>query len=549
MKKSTIGLACVCMFLLAASCQIPNSVTIKGSPGGRLSLGSPFNFMDERLEDYFTDSKIKEMMGGTGNNVRIFDYTGSDNPNIQTYVVLYPITEMELDLQDYIDNITEDDTSFTHNIPSLAAGNFPYYLTRTGPKPGTTPLADVEPLFTIELPDMAKLVQEISGGSFGLELNYKDDFRDNLQVKIPTLGINDYIQGKVSADGKKLQFVNDGPGSPKIHPQADFKDGKIGIYVKATGPCSGIIAPDMVFDWINATIDTSGNPINDQFPINNKDLEGFLGGGIKFNDAKGYIYIGGLDEDKTDPAYIPPSMTLKKAGTLPNNNIASGNLEDRPHPSFADPVEDIPQHSLANQPFIDLTDVLNESTSNAINLEYNVVINNMVVTKASLDAGEKKKIFADLVILLPMEFKVTTASSYGNDYARLQLKGLPEELGNDGKDLFQREPGEENNMFEMLNMVKITLSKTRNDILGGDIYILISPSKAGPFKIADGEFVEFDPVSLQQIPFVPRFEILVKKNTAGDALFGLKRKTSDNATFDFSLTIEAKVDINQTISF
>jgi len=88
--------------------------------------------------------------------------------------------------------------------------------------------------------------------------------------------------------------------------------------------------------------------------------------------------------------------------------------------------------------------------------------------------------------------------------------------------------------------------------LDGEIYISVSAKdKSGLLDLRlDNPSVEFDIDNLPP-PFIPRFEFLLKKDTSGSAPFSFKRKedpANNKATFDFSLAIQAKTGINQTIS-
>ena len=552
MKKSTIGLACVCMYLLAASCQIPESVTLRGNPGVHLPLGSPFDLMDTRLEEFINFGQIKEMMGGGDDGVKIYEYTGPTvDSDVEAYVILYPITDMDLDLQEYIDSKTED-SDFTAKIPLSITnpdGNFPlngYHIFRSANntvehEPVVNAATDdADPLFTIELPDMAKLVKEVTGGPFGLDLDYQDDFYDHLRISIPDLGIPNYIQGSdvTTDDGeRKLRFVNNAP-SAMLYPQRDFINGTISIYVIAMGPCDGTIEPKMVFEWETATVDASNNPIKDTLTIDNSALAGFFGGGIEFKEAWGYVYAGGIEDNA--------QMTLRIQGDP--STLTQGPLTEETRPSFSDKFnQPIPQDSLTQR--IDLANVLNRSTASAITLEYDLSIDEMHIVN---DDDKTKKIFADLVILLPMAFMANTSISHVNvqdaqNYAKLDLQGLFPKTGQE--DLFQR-TGSDDDLFSAIKTVNFVLSNLKNEILGGEVYIMVSAGAGVPNKLLNlqekSPSAEFDISNV--LPFAPQFDILLKKNTPNGALFWLKRKTSENAAFDFSLAIQAKTGINQTIS-
>ena len=61
MNKVILG--CICSFLIT-TCEMPEKITVKGSPGLYVPLGSPFTGMKEgeRLEDLISPDKIREMM-------------------------------------------------------------------------------------------------------------------------------------------------------------------------------------------------------------------------------------------------------------------------------------------------------------------------------------------------------------------------------------------------------------------------------------------------------------------------------------------------------
>ncbi|MDR0303140.1 MAG: hypothetical protein LBI04_12615 [Treponema sp.] len=353
MKKVLLGFLCLVGIM---SCDIPQSVTIKGTPGVYLPLGSPFNKLEEgeRLEDRISSAKIREMLDklGDGEQKRnIYDYRGSlVGNNVQAYVVHYPIIEMKLDLQDYINDamIDEDDTKFSYTIeanlsdPLYFLQNYPdgAYLTGHGPreindpinysdepKDPNNPLLN-DPLFKVSLGDMAKLVKSVEVNEIGLEMTYTSELADNVLVRIPAFGINTYISGTKDNIKNTLQFVNTTPTEFIPKPKSEGGDltdnNEIEIFVIVTGSCSGTIEPEVVFEWEEAEIDTSGEPVQGEQTIKN-ELGDILGEGVKFKEVTGYIYV---DIEGNDSA----SMKL----TYGNNTLASGALTSKVRPDFPD---------------------------------------------------------------------------------------------------------------------------------------------------------------------------------------------------------------------
>jgi hypothetical protein len=548
MKKLTIGLLCLTGAMLGffLSCEIPQSVTIKGQPGVYIPLGNPLNGLDEdqRLENYISTAKIREMMdsSGTTSNLAIYDYRGYDDPTVQTYIVHYPITELKLDLSEYINDVVNDDnTTFSYTIPTeittisadLFISNFPNgaYLTGNGPQ-------DVEgaPLFLVSLVDMAKLVKEVNGGPFGLEMDLGIDssFKENIWVKIPAFGINDYVQG--IAEGGKLKFAKtpvDGKFIPKQQPEGHLNENdELEIFVKATGICSGTIAPDIVFEWTTAIIDTSDNDsLKGEFQLENS-LGEFLGNSVHFKDVQGFIYVNGVDSATT--------LTLTVDGTTLGS--ANQTLLNKSRPALMESIIELPAQSLAAP--IPLASLLNSNAA----LGYQFKIPEMTITN-NVDLGS---ITVDLVVLLPLDFMVTAQSSMP-DYVKLDLGDIFPDTGND--DLFFRE-GKGDDLFDNLESVTILLKNVQNTVIESKISILVTDSDgySGKFDLTEGGKLELEMDDLPY-PFNPRFEIILEKD---DGAIGKK----DYATlkilreilaipriFEFSLALEAQADINYKIKF
>jgi hypothetical protein len=549
MKKMTIGLLCLIAIM---SCDIPQSITVKGSPGVYLPLGSPFSRLDDtdRLENRINPDKIKEMLSKSETDdtaeVEIYDYQGPDvNHNVQAYIVHYPIVAMKLDLQKHIDDAAkiDDETHISHTLepiidsPSFST-QFPQgaYLTGTQGPQKTEDRSN--PLFKVSLANMTKLVKEVRVTMIGLEMKYDNDvFAQNVLIKIPAFGINDYIPGS-PVNGNKVQFFNDQKN--KFTPKPESKGGdlneknEIEIFVKVTGPCSGTIVPEMILEWTDATVYASDDDsIKGTHTIKN-ELGEFLGEGNSFEKVTGYVYMHDLDK---------ASMSLN----YNNKPLAAGSLESVNRPNF--PIEgEIPVHSLDSESSIDLTEVfLSEAT-----LSYEVKIETWEISNDQ--TTREKTITADLIILLPLEFKITALSPDMPDYARLELKKLfPEPKGGD---LFMRTG--KNNSDDLLNnldTVKITLKNFQNDITD-DFHLLIasgnyrnsidlsSQDNHEPSLKIDWEDIPY--------PFSPKFEILLEREKKIDgqyenyALLKIKRQPP-NPKFDFILTVEATANINHTM--
>jgi len=539
MKKSILGLVCL---ILAMSCDAPQSVTVKGKPELRMSLGSPFSKLEEgeRLEDYISTAKIREMMGDQ-EDIAIYDYQppGSSS-DIQTYIVHYPLVEVQYDVTEYVTNAFSDTERVQpYPIPNVTSFPGTFYLTGNGPStdPGT-------PLFKIPLADMSKQVISVDGTAFGIELDYSLAFENNLRLRIPAFGI-DYTQPGIK-DGDKLRFVNS--AKTEFLPPTDLPLGELEIYVQVLGVCSGTIDPQPVFEWTKAFVKISGKDgtKEGQYKIENS-LGEFLGAGTQIKEAKGYIYAHGIDDNTTIMLKEVGGAELVTEGTL---------LVQKPRISFADPfTTDLAQqqHSITGSSYIYLTDLLNKPNSST--LEYAITASAMEIRNDG-DQMTGDKITIDLVILLPLEFKITSPSSSTSQaavgYVKLDMgKVFPEPKGND--DLFGRK-GKKDDLFSNINEVTVLVDKFQNTVTGNPLSVLVESTGTTEIGIPFSRRIDLGTDGAKETiasnalpyPFTPKFEILLKKDTNENfATFKIRRKDPNNPPiFDFFLTVEAKTDLN-----
>jgi hypothetical protein len=529
---------------LFLSCEIPQALIIKGKPGVYIPLGDPLKDVKDadRLENYVSNEKIREMMDNSDADTQLslYEYLSSDYAGIQTYIVHYPIEEIQLDLEQYLNEAAEeeDDRTLSYTLPPIIAnpppGSFPaggYYLARgIGPQP-VEGGHEGEPLFLISLGDMAKLVKEVNGGPFGLELhliNSNIDFEDNVWFRIPAFGINDYIKGTPHGIDK-LRFVNTPAGGfiPKKQSQGGHlnENNELEIYVKVTDPCSGIIEPEMVFEWTDAIVDTSDESFTGEYQFTN-ELGDFLGGGVSFKDVKGYIYVN------IDKAHL----TLTDNGSSIINDQL---LTKKVKPIFTDPFTGvIPPQSLAVP--INLTNILNSGNE----LGYDIRIDDMHVT-----SDETLKIITvDLVIVLPLEFKVNTPSSK-TGYVKLELNDMFPKPGKD--DLFLRDSKDDGLLSNLASMT-ILLKNFQNTVIGGEISILVSSGNySGLLGFRQGGKLTLNMKDLP-FPFTPEFGIVIKNDdNQSYGTLKIPRQANSNTPrkFEFNLAVEAQADLDYTIDF
>ena len=568
MKKLIICFSCV-ILLLSCNFQIPQSVTIKGNPEFFLSLGSPFKDK-EGLLDYISPERIKQMMNdaaaGAQSEIKIYEYRGPDvDGDVLSYLLHYPIVEMQLDLFEYVDLVMQSEgvqTSVT--IPDLESygvgGLFP---------PGGLYLdydvilqpndINIIPLFRVPLPEMVKLVKNVKGheGSFGIRIKHKQTFEDYIYACIPTFGIGEivggvknYVKGTKVVDGSDVWLEFSNPSTKTvITPENDLNEnGELDVYVKLMGPCSGDIAIDLVFDWESATIDTSGNGLSGTYEINNS-LGNFLGesGGVEFSKVLGYVYVDGISGSGAHMSLEADSVPLIPGGSL---------LASQSCPEFTGDLFNVkmPEHSLGTDG-IDLAAILNNTSSSTTDLFYQIDITSWEIERANLASGIK--IAADLVVLLPLELRIKTPAAI-NGYVKLDLGDAFDFSNNEGNDLFGRTDGD-GGLFKYLEKVTIILRNLRTTVIDRTKFAVYAKNQDG----TEIGFLDFgldepslsiagnilNPVPFK--PFSPRFEALLKKDAGKD--YGtfriLRLGEGEQAEFDFTLALAAKVGIEETIEF
>jgi len=578
MKKVIVGLICL---LLISSCglEIPQSITIKGSPSLYVPLGNPLagkEFEGKTLVDLISADNIKEMIetSNTDEEIKIFEVSTATinslqttvqsamdgiDPNVLTYMVEYPLDSIPLDLQKYIDKAM-DKKSEGITIPQIegySEGDIvdgPYYIYENGDSWGKYEKQDY-PFIRIPLYDMAKYVKEvtrINGQSFGLKIldNEKNTLLQKyLRLRIPALGIR-YDDAPILDIENNLWFINTAQNETVFKPREDLIDnnnepnGELWIYARITGVCEGTVTPEVVYDWEKAVIDTQDETISKQYAIGNNSLGGIYGGALSFKKVLGYVYMSGMESSSGDAI----SMTVKYSGNEITRNLKfinelkydteSGTVTGNLIPSsFSD----------SNDP-LDMTDFFNDSNEE---FTVDICISELLITN-NKNGGFKPTIDCKLCVLIPLDLKVSAVdggiplpSTYSKDYVPL---GEEFRFGDGTEDLFGRNG--EDNIIKSVGSVDIYLT----DI---DITIMDDPAKLAVLieNQSAYELLKFGKsnasVTLNKNfinpLFNPGFTILVKKdNNQNFGSFKIKRV--DETKFDFNLSVKAnKAELEYTL--
>jgi len=587
MKKVILALVCL---LLINSCgfEIPKSITIKGEPGLYVPLGSPFAGMNDkdRLENLISPEEIKKMIvdgvSASGNLGRINVYEASNSMvvntlgngynNVLTYLVEYQLADMPLNLQTYMDQAIEalnkkEGGISIPDIPPEYEDSVSSYNPRYVTENGDLTENEERPFLRIPLNDMRKLVKEVkrsTDGKFGLKIPVITGIKDNLQIRIPALGINDYIYG--TPEGNDLLFVDES-GEPFVPREQLDENGDLLIYARISGACEGTIVPEIVFDWETAKIDTeaTGNSaFKEEYPIGNSLGKNFPIKGVSLNKVSGYVYMSGIGNNNDSE---PITMTVGIANNVDQVRF----LQDASLPSLTYPDGTV-EGSLTTSSFtIDNNDPLElapvfENDGGVLKVE--ISIPGLEISHdENIDTSIKCKLF----VLIPL---VLNVSDSDNQLPNINVNGnnikqnyVPLDFDNsffdgldDTSDLFGRKDGDgEENIIDSIEYVKITLQKINITIIAPkNLAVLINRHDADASNSAGYQLLEFTegkelPLYSEFIktPFIPKFTVLLKKGTSGidnpGSLRILRTDPTKKPAFDFNLDVTAKTALEYKI--
>jgi len=612
MKKIIPGIVCL---LLITSCdfEMPKSLTVKGSPGLYVPLGSPFVGMkpEERLENLIGPDNVKNMLDGSsaeagiGKELKIYEVDKSlatplkMDPDVQAYVARYPLADMPLNLKKYAEDAMKavnDRRQFTipdlSSLPIPPTSASPVFMTEDGPERTDND----KPFIKVSLVDMAKLVKLVKAEDIlGLEIDYFADLATNLELRIPGLGIETWTKGTATDDNgnpssnpTKLRYYN--PAKRYFYPRVqrdtagtvtqpsdlDAK-GNLLIYAKISGSLQPKThVPSLVFKWEMAQIDTvtgtdNKGSFSGEYPLDN-NLGKFLGEGVSFKRVDGYMYMSGVhvDEDST--------MTIDVYDAKgPEANIIPGysqkhTLNDVSAPVFPKDGEkftadnakfltDPKLMSITDVPQLDMRDILKAESKK---LKVSVQIPGMEIFRDEVEKGDDA-IHLDLLVLIPLELEVSNQIpddiavdlANGDKYVMLDLGDALKKTSKGG-DLFGRKGGEDD-ALKVIKSVEIGIRFSTNDIniiRPGDLAVLVTSNKRKQimeFKNNSRLRLTSKEDGLDEIPFSPVFNVLLEKNKNAAGQYetsgSFKILRPAKPSFDFKLDVTAKAELEYTLDF
>jgi hypothetical protein len=530
MVKSVLKLCLVSVLCFGmAACDIPQSFTVKGSPGLYLPLGSPLE-KNALVKDFLTLENLKKQLGDNPTEVYHYRYAQIDTKfgdvngirDVQTFLVHYPIADL-----DDILNLNQPDISVKIPIPQLVSQMsdefFPY-----------------EVPVSIPLDKMKKWVETIDindGEEDKFSVIILQDaaiLQDSLELKVEKLGISDFKRGTVS--GNDLVFTADTNVD-------DFRPEEEGT-LKGTAKLikkpdrTGDLTVKVSLEWREAVV----------YPPNQGRYEDKIAGlslyklretlgGMWFKDIPAYLFVDNLPKNTTarlswnDGGGDQEIITVNEVNSV----------------LFPAPASDVFTGSLnASFERFSLRDPFNSSRE--LTIKYGIDLPDRV----RVARGDDESVKVDLVLVLPLTFDVSredteTLNIGGEKYLKLDFAEIPE-IEND---LFDRKSDDDPMLIDgvKLSAVTLLLGDVKNNITE-DIFLMVkNRGKNQKLGLKKGEKVNFSGDDLKY-PFKPEFAVLVAAPPGDDSpgIFTIKPLTN-NLEFDFPLILEGRSDFEITGDF
>jgi hypothetical protein len=509
--------------VLFASCnlEVPQSIRVQASPMFRIPvpMGTGMD-TNSFIRPYVSSDAIREKLAGKGgesDKIGVFEYK-NENENAQTYLITYRLFDMDLDLNQYIKEVTPG----VGNVPpfkiareyadkvdfALATlgvygeldddGNLPYGK-------WINPLGSGDESLEIDLGDMKELLSDITfkqeGVTFTLETDSEaaaTELARAIRIRIPQLKIgakddaeNSWVEGTV--DGKIVKFEADETidadtplllltteGAPTSTPDEREASKKIKIELRLVYKvAAGEYKVGFDFNWNTARVYPPYDDLDFEEGAHTGKVPGFnlssyladlgMDDGtegkteVKFETVPGFLFVN----IPSDGTWAGKELKIEidgidgytsgkhKEDDLYDNALGS---PENPKPNWLAEHED---YAITKYEFAKITDM--------DTIQYKLTPPESLVIQNGTD--NNGKITANLAILLPMKFKFTgTAKSYnGENYLPIKFEGLDEFLeGSGDKDgvMKQLEDELKKNDAEITKL-SLQLSNIKNDVIEG----------------------------------------------------------------------------------
>jgi hypothetical protein len=531
--RVTLGLVSALFVAALLSCgmQIPESVTVKGTPGLYVPLGSPFAGSGEgggaaSFSDYLSEAKIREMLGDD-ENMDLVAWDDPDHTGVQAYRVRYRVADINTDLSEYASKLEvgASESDLGGFIPGTGA-----------------PVALPLPLKSMSW------AHSITNVTIGVKLTFLAAV-DLSQVSVVFGGA---ASGGTPAptSGSVTEVTYTSNQIAMFNPETD----EVTAAIKA--PAGVYYKPELVFNWATATIALEDGAKEGAYPINFSSFGSFLGEGTEFAAIDGYLYqhasgsnltiSGTLGASNDKYAMVWEDGTTESVHEV-SDELLWGSDYTRPNPTN-DPDTELK---------IDLTGLFDQG----LTFNYGLNVQEVAINSAESSGTNKSSSQIYLVILLPMKFALTgepalytdmnenPAGFYSGDYRKLDLEML-QGMGGDGSDLLGRSGGGDD-MFSDIEYITLSFYDYSNNIIDG-LFLGITTGEHTQFVPLNTTTLKLNDITFKQAdtayPFAPKFELLVPAGTDATSTFQiLNPGVGKEAKIDFSISVEAKTALDYQV--
>jgi hypothetical protein len=559
------------LFFLA-SCEMPGSIRIKASPTIQIPIPLGEGVDNSFIRPYVNTDTITENLCGENKKVLVADYKDG---TAQTYLITYPLFDMDLDFNEYIKGSGINDTSrvppveISQELSALMeeARRFAEWREHLD-QDGNLPFSSWVPFDTIEidLGDMKSLISDIcldrEGVTFTLEAGSETAARQlqkAIRIKVPQLkigssnyGEDTWVSGNV--DGRKVVFSKKDdatidPDEPVLLLSDGSPDGKAAsqkiliAIMLANTIGAGTYKSELDFNWSSAKVYPQYAESGAfQGEIDGFNLRSYLdelgidGVTVEFNSIPAYLYVKTPDNFATKPKISISGMTA-------NDTVAWPDADKISDPESYNWLLSTPERE--NITKYDFAGVLNNSTEK---IKYEITMPNAVSISRADSTGEK--ITANLAVLLPMTFKfepqfgANTINIAGGDqagtYLPVNFKEMDDFLGsgdsgNSVMDQIDEQLGEGG-----VSNLYLRLADIKNEVTSS-IYLAIA-TKASAAEISPDDYWEIIPIKNDKKSYMIQIENQGSLTGIPDVKFLLKK---DDPLADYTLSIKPQEDANE----
>jgi hypothetical protein len=614
-RTAKFGILAVIMIpalVFLASCEIPQSARIKASPTLQIPVPLGEGTNNSFIRQYTDVGEIRERMKDQeeqGKVISIYEYNSADlmihfgiekpegNNPVQTYLITYPLFDMSLDFDEYLnDTLLDTDKSrvptvdISIGISNLVADRVNWAFQAGNSGGDDLPYSQwVDPFLgnspEVDLGDMKSLLSDIAfnpNTSFSILIGNgdPDELQKAIRIRVPQLKIGgkldtgeaSWVKGVLNADRTELVFKSTGitPNDPLVllsegTPAEKEYSERIDVHVRLVNKIgAATYNSELNFDWYSVKV----KPNDDDKQTS--EFKGFnlgtyltsLGDGVTFENVPAYLYvdtpagIGGFTVEITGVGQ-GDDFTLAIDDIIPEKD-KDGNSRDLPL-----------WFNEAPSSKYDFTDTVNSGES----INYKIVPPS-AITLYSDKIDKKEKITANLAVLIPMVFNFTAGpgveeiqindDSGAGYYLPVKFQGLDDFLGQGDSSGSSGGNSVMNQIDEQLgegSVHRLTLRlRDIDNRVTSDIYLAVptDPEMKNPgpndweiVKIAaDADDKDIDIKNVGSLTQLPRIKFFVKEEKGkgtGGMLYIQSQIDETEAAFSVKISVIAGINLDKPI--